>query len=129
MSYLGDLDEFVPRFPLDQEDQDDLDGYRSPAWIDELIAVTKDEDFDGARALDLLQRPFVLDYGNKKTGLERRVKTTNTIPFSASTSSALSAERGDRSADPDICSITSQYLSDSGRRRIVPSTRGVQSST
>lgn len=35
---------------------------------DELIDETNDEAFDGTRALDLLQRRVVLDYGSKKTG-------------------------------------------------------------
>ncbi|KAH6977667.1 hypothetical protein EDB80DRAFT_826309 [Ilyonectria destructans] len=35
---------------------------------DEFIAETNDEAFDGARALDLLQRRVVIDYGSKKTG-------------------------------------------------------------
>lgn len=35
---------------------------------DEFIAETNDEAFNGIRALDLLQRRVVLDYGSKKTG-------------------------------------------------------------
>ncbi|OBS16948.1 hypothetical protein FPOA_12498 [Fusarium poae] len=37
-------------------------------YADEFIDETNDEAFDGTRALDLLQRRVVLDYGSKKTG-------------------------------------------------------------
>ncbi|EXM13735.1 hypothetical protein FOTG_17825 [Fusarium oxysporum f. sp. vasinfectum 25433] len=37
-------------------------------YADEFIDEMNDEAFDGTRALDLLQRRVVLDYGSKKTG-------------------------------------------------------------
>ncbi|KAL6351726.1 hypothetical protein LRP88_14997 [Fusarium phalaenopsidis] len=46
----------------------DDDGIFLTETTDELIDETNDEAFDGTRALDLLQRRVVLDYGSKKTG-------------------------------------------------------------
>ncbi|KAL6366315.1 hypothetical protein LRP88_00063 [Fusarium phalaenopsidis] len=47
-----------------------VDRRAGDSWMyaDELIDETNDEAFDGTRALDLLQRRVVLDYGSKKTG-------------------------------------------------------------
>ncbi|GKU12187.1 unnamed protein product [Fusarium langsethiae] len=47
-----------------------IDRRAGDSWMyaNEFIAETNDEAFDGTRALDLLQRRVVLDYGSKKTG-------------------------------------------------------------
>ncbi|KAM0540083.1 hypothetical protein ACHAO7_011540 [Fusarium culmorum] len=47
-----------------------VDRRAGDSWMyaDEFIDETNDEAFDGTRALDLLQRRVVLDYGSKKTG-------------------------------------------------------------
>ncbi|KAM6506728.1 hypothetical protein FALCPG4_014960 [Fusarium falciforme] len=47
-----------------------INRHAGDSWMyaDEFIAETNDEAFDGARALDLLQRRVVIDYGSKKTG-------------------------------------------------------------
>ncbi|KAL7754791.1 hypothetical protein ACKLNR_015277 [Fusarium oxysporum f. sp. zingiberi] len=47
-----------------------VDRRSGDSWMyaDEFIDETNDEAFDGTRALDLLQRRVVLDYGSKKTG-------------------------------------------------------------
>ncbi|EGU76685.1 hypothetical protein FOXB_12805 [Fusarium oxysporum f. sp. conglutinans Fo5176] len=47
-----------------------IDRRAGDSWMyaNEFIDETNDEAFDGTRALDLLQRRVVLDYGSKKTG-------------------------------------------------------------
>ncbi|KAF9770111.1 hypothetical protein IL306_012386, partial [Fusarium sp. DS 682] len=40
----------------------------SYVYADDFIAETNDETFDGMRALDLLQRRLIIDYGSRKTG-------------------------------------------------------------
>ncbi|PON20237.1 hypothetical protein TGAM01_v210879 [Trichoderma gamsii] len=92
--------------PLNQEDEDGLGGYVSPASIDEIYLADSHEDgshgssqgleereglrppkkwkidhssgiykmkrqrarFDGARAIDILQRSYTLNYGSKREG-------------------------------------------------------------
>ncbi|KAF5266247.1 hypothetical protein FOXYS1_2915 [Fusarium oxysporum] len=53
-----------------QERSSWMDGPVATSGTDEFIDETNDEAFDGTRALDLLQRRVVLDYGSKKTRLK-----------------------------------------------------------
>ncbi|KAH7173114.1 hypothetical protein DER46DRAFT_657782 [Fusarium sp. MPI-SDFR-AT-0072] len=59
------IDHPFPPYPLLY-----LELERGYAATDEFIDEMNDEAFDGTRALDLLQRRVVLDYGSKKTGLK-----------------------------------------------------------
>ncbi|KAI3572619.1 hypothetical protein IWW34DRAFT_891492 [Fusarium oxysporum f. sp. albedinis] len=80
-----------------------VDRRAGDSWMyaDEFIDETNDEAFDGTRALDLLQRRVVLDYGSKKTG-SKPARTTIITPYFGSISLASLVYRAGRSAGPGI---------------------------